>query len=136
MQSTSSTCGAASSASVLRHFGIVVTEARLAAEAHSYSGGTEAWYLARVLRSRGLLVRFESGSGIPPDQCLPAVVGVRLGSVGHFIAIIGREGDRFIVGDPLRGRELLSRDALLERYEFTGFRMVIDRKKSSRSITG
>lgn len=128
MQSTSSTCGAASSASVLRHFGIIVTEARLAAEAHSYSGGTEAWYLARALRSRGLLVRFESGSGIPPDRCLPAVVGVRLGPVGHFIAIIGREGDRFIVGDPLRGREPLSGDELLERYEFTGFRMVIDRK--------
>ena len=128
MQSTPSTCGAASSATVLRHFGIIVTEARLAAEAHSYSGGTEAWYLARALRSRGLLVRFESGSGFPPDQCLPAVVGVRLGSVGHFMAIIGREGDRWIVGDPLRGRELLSRDELLERYEFTGFRMVIDRK--------
>ena len=53
------------------------------------------------------------------------MVGVRLGLIGHFIAILGREGDRFIVGDPLIGRELLSREDMDKRYDFTGFHMQI-----------
>ena len=51
-----------------------------------------------------------------------------MGSIGHFIPILGQEGDRFIIGDPLRGRELLSREELDERYDFTGFHMRIKNK--------
>lgn len=125
LQSTSSTCGAASTATILKHFGVEVTEAELAAEAHSYGGGTEAWYLARAARSRGFDVDFKFTPGFPTENGLPAVVGVRLGSIGHFIPIIGLEGNRYRVGDPLRGQERLSREELLERYEFTGFQMRI-----------
>lgn len=125
LQSTPSTCGAASTATVLRHFGVVVTESELAAAAHSYAGGTEAWYLARAAGSRGFHVRFKLTGGFSPEEGLPAVVGVRLGAVGHFVAIVGKEGDRYIVDDPLRGGELLSREALQTRYHFTGFHMLI-----------
>ena len=125
LQSTPSTCGAASTATVLKQLGVPVTESELAAEAHSYAGGTEAWYLARAARSRGFDVDFVFTPGFTPEDGLPAVVGVRLGTIGHFIPILGQEGDRFIVGDPLRGRELLSRDELHERYDFTGFHMRI-----------
>ena len=125
LQSTGSTCGAASTATILKHWGVEVSEAELAAEAHSYAGGTEAWYLARAARSRGFDVDFLVTPGFTPENGLPAVVGVRLGSVGHFIAILGQEGDRFIVGEPLRGREVLSREELNERYDFTGFHMRI-----------
>ena len=127
LQSTSSTCGAASTATILKQLGENVTEAELAEEAHSYAGGTEAWYLARAARSRGLAVAFEFSPGFPPADGLPAVVGVRLGSIGHFIAILGQEGDKFVIGDPLRGRELLSREELEQRYEFTAFHMRIKR---------
>ncbi len=125
MQSTGSTCGAASTVTILKHFGMIATEAELAAEAHSYTAGTEAWYLARAVRSRGLDVDFDVTTGFSPDRGLPAVVGVKLGVTGHFIAILGKEGDRFIVGDPLQGRELLSLAELQQRYEFTGFHMRI-----------
>ena len=128
LQSTPSTCGAASTATILKQLGVEATESELAAEAHSYAGGTEAWYLARAARSRGLDVDFVFTAGFTPENGLPAVVGVRLGTIGHFIPILGREGDRFIVGDPLHGRELLSRDELDERYEFTGFQMRINSK--------
>jgi predicted double-glycine peptidase len=128
LQSTPSTCGAASTATILKQLGVKATESELAAEAHSYAGGTEAWYLARAARSRGLDVDFVFTAGVTPENGLPAVVGVRLGKIGHFIPILGREGDRFIVGDPLHGRELLSRDELDERYEFTGFHMRINSK--------
>ena len=128
LQSTPSTCGAASIATILKQLGVDVTESELAAEAHSYAGGTEAWYLARAARSRGFEVDFVFTPGFTPEDGLPAVVGVRLGARGHFIPILGQEGDRFIVGDPLRGQELLSRDELDERYDFTGFHMRIKNK--------
>jgi ABC-type bacteriocin/lantibiotic exporter with double-glycine peptidase domain len=128
LQSTGSTCGAASTATILKHLGVIVTESELAAEAHSYAGGTEAWYLARAARSRGFDVDFLFTPGFTPEDGLPAVVGVRLGSIGHFIAILGKEGERFIVGDPLRGRELLSREEFSQRYDFTGFHMRIKNK--------
>ncbi len=125
LQSTPSTCGAASTATILKGLGIEVSEAELAKEAHSYADGTEAWYLARAARSRGCEVNFAFTKGFTPEDGLPAVVGVRLGSIGHFIAILGQEGERFIVGDPMLGRELLSREQLERRYEFTGFHMQI-----------
>ena len=123
LQSSPSTCGAASMATILKYLGSDVTESELAAEAHSYAGGTEAWYLARAARSRGFKVQFDFESGFSPEGGLPAVVGVRLGSIGHFIAILRAEGDRFLVGDPLNGREILSRGDLLTRYKFSGFHM-------------
>ncbi len=127
LQSTPSTCGAASTATILNHFGVEVTESEIAAEAYSYGGGTEAWHLARAARKRGFDVDFKFTPGLPQDDGLPAVVGVRLGSIGHFIPIIGRDGDRYRVGDPLHGQEWLTRDELLERYDLTGFCMRIRR---------
>jgi hypothetical protein len=128
LQSTPSTGGAAAVATILKDLGEDTKESELAAEAHSYIGGTEAWYLARTVRSRGFDVRFDFALGFKADADFPAVVGVRLDSVGHFIPILRREGDQFLVGDPLRGRELLSREELLQRYDFTGFYMLIGNK--------
>jgi len=125
LQSTPSTCGAASVATILTTLGKATTEAELAAEAYSYTGGTEAWYLARAAKKRGLDVRVICASQFASDAPLPAVAGVRFGSVGHFIVILKRDGDRFLIGDPLKGPESLSRDELLQRYHFTGFFMSI-----------
>jgi hypothetical protein len=127
LQSTPSTCGAASVATILRSYGVVVKERQLAIEAHSYVGGTEAWHLARAVRKRGCEARFTFVSGFNPDIPFPAVTGVRLGSVGHFIAILSREGDQFRIGDPLIGEQVLSQNELLKRYNFTGFYMQISK---------
>lgn len=127
MQSTGATCGAASSATILKLLGKDVTELEIAKEAHSYVGGTEAWYLARAARSRGCDVEFDFRSGFSPDGGLPAVVGVRLGNIGHFIPVLGREGERFVIGDPLKGKEVLTLEELEKRYEFTGFHMRVKR---------
>ncbi len=128
MQTTPSTCGAASTATILKQFGVETSEVEIATEAHSYLGGTEAWYLARAARSRGFNVDFDFNSEFFHEDDLPAVVGVRLGAAGHFIPILGLEGNRYIIGDPLRGHELLSRQELQNRYHFTGFRMRIKSK--------
>ena len=125
LQSTSSTCGAASTASVLSYLGEEIDEQEVAREAHSYSGGTEAWYLARVVRRRGYEARFEVREDFDPNGSLPAVVGVRLGMIGHFIAILGIEDGQYLVGDPMRGRETMTLEELQSRYDFTGFQMEV-----------
>ena len=127
MQSTASTCGAASVATILRHFNLNATEAVLAREAYSYVGGTEAWYLARTARRRGLNATFQFISTRHPttDLVLPALAGVRLAGAGHFIPILSFDGEAYVIGDPLVGRQSLSRPELLNRYDFTGFFMPI-----------
>jgi ABC-type bacteriocin/lantibiotic exporter with double-glycine peptidase domain len=125
LQSTPSTCGAASVATILKHCGLKVSERELAQDAHSYAGGTEAWYLARAVRDRGCSARFCFSSGFDPQIPFPAVAGVQVDSIGHFIAILSRDGDRFHIGDPLNGPEELSHSELTRRYVFTGFYMPI-----------
>ena len=117
----------ASLATIMKSFGVEVTEPELAVEAHSYRGGTEAWYLARAARRRGFDARFDFTIGLGPEENFPAVAGVRLGSIGHFIPILERDGDEFVIGDPLEGRERISKQQLLSRYRFTGFFMTIDK---------
>jgi hypothetical protein len=133
LQSTPSTCGPASVATIMRSYGVKVAESQLAREAHSYARGTEAWYLARAVRARGFGMEFKRSSGFDPAIPFPAVAAVRVGGVGHFIPILARDGSQFHVGDPLIGREVLSRDTLLERYTFTGVYLVI-MKGDSRTL--
>ncbi len=125
LQSTSSTCGPASIASALMHFDIRLSERDIARDAHSYTGGTEAWYLARVVRSNGFGAKFAFRNQLDPNIPLPALVGVRMGAVGHFIAILSRQDSKITFVDPLSGEETMLTDDFLKRYRFTGFHMTI-----------
>jgi Peptidase C39 family len=128
IQSTLSSCGPACTATVLRALGDEVREAEVIRAAHTYLGGTEAWYLARFIRSRGLRARFSVGAaGFPGQATLPAVAGVKVDGRGHFIALIARDRDRYRVGDPMVGPETLSREELERRYGFTGFVLEVSR---------
>ncbi|RYD23788.1 MAG: hypothetical protein EOP88_02770 [Verrucomicrobiaceae bacterium] len=133
LQSSPSTCGAASTATVLSDLGGNTGEEELAMAAHSYDRGTEAWYLARAARVRGYQVRFDFSKDFNPDGGLPAVVGVLIGAQGHFIAVLGREGEKFITGDPLVGREVLSLEEMRKRWEFTGFHMRVTSPERRRA---
>ncbi len=127
LQSTPSTCGPASVTTILRRLGVSATERATARAAFSYGGGTEAWYLARYVRSRGLSARFDFRRTFSPSAGLPALVGVRLGGVGHFIAVLDLRDDQITFADPLSGEEHLSLAQFQRRYDFTGFHMVIER---------
>jgi hypothetical protein len=124
-QSTFSTCGPASLATILRRHGVEVTEREIAQSAHSYQGGTEAWYLARYARARGMKTRFVLHESFDPDVEFPAIVGVKNGTSGHFIAVLGCADGRVTVADLLYGRETLSFDEFHERYRSTGFHLVV-----------
>lgn len=129
LQSTPATCGPASAATLLRANGKTVTEKELAMEVFTSSTGTENWYLTRALRRRGATVEYFLDRPQPDRLRHPAIAGVRLSAdgsgSGHYIAILGEQGENYIVGDPLVGRLLLSAKDLQVSYYFTGFFMVV-----------
>ncbi len=129
LQSTPSTCGPGSAATLLHALGLPGDEATLALEAHTSASGTEIWYLARTLRARGAEVSFRTTNPNPEALPYPAIAGTRIGGpggIGHFIAILGREGDQYVVGDPSTGRVLLSPSEIGTTRYFTGFFLLVE----------
>lgn len=129
LQSTSSTCGPASVATILRDLGVNATEREIARAAFSSASGTEAWYLARYVRSRGLDARFDFHPAFAATVEFPAMVGVRVSGFGHFIAVLEVRGGQVTFVDPLNGKSRLPVGEFLKRYEFTGFHMTIRRSR-------
>ncbi len=127
LQSTASTCGPASTASILRWLGIDASEHEIARAAYTSNSGTEAWYLARYIRSRGLGVRFDFQRIFSPSGEFPALVGVRVSGFGHFIAVLEIAENQVTFVDPLTGKSSLPLAEFLSLYEFTGFRMVVSK---------
>ncbi|MDB6117379.1 MAG: peptidase bacteriocin processing [Verrucomicrobiaceae bacterium] len=127
LQSTGSTCGPASVCTVLKHLGAAPSEISAARSAYSTMSGTEAWYLARYVRSQGFVPHFRFRKTFAPSVGLPAVVGVTSGGNGHFIAVLEIIGDQVTVADPMRGEEHLTLSEFEVRYRCTGFHMVISR---------
>jgi hypothetical protein len=125
LQSTTSTCGPASLCTILRHLDVEGTEAEVARAAHSYSGGTEAWYLARVAREKGLSAEFDFTNGDIDSAELPAIAGVRIGGYGHFIVLLGVEGEVVTFVDPLEGKRSVPVGEFRKRYLLTPFRLVV-----------
>lgn len=128
LQSTSSTCGPASAVTLLRARGQNVTEKELATGSFTSASGTENWYLNRALKKHGSIVEYRKTLAQPAELYFPAIAGVRLAGpdgAGHFIAIMNREGEDYIVGDPLIGRLKLNLEQLKSDYYFTGFFMLV-----------
>lgn len=128
LQSSESSCGPASAATLLKLAGKRATEKEIAQESFTSRRGTENWYLIRSLRRHGLDAHYLIKQPNQTELPFPSIVGVRLGGkngAGHFIAILGKSGSRYVVGDPLDGREELDETQLQERYYFTGFTIVV-----------
>ena len=128
LQSSESSCGPASAATLLRANGQSVTEKQIAQESFTTKRGTENWYLLRTIHRHGADAHFVVTSPGPENIQYPAIAGVVLkscGGAGHFIAILGAANGRLIIGDPLVGRQEIPRKMLSEIYAFTGFYIVI-----------
>jgi hypothetical protein len=117
LQSSGSTCGPASAATLLRGLGKNVTEKDLAVESYTYPGGTEAWYLARAIQRNGAEAEFIFTDSTLPS---PSIAGVKMGG-GHFIAIESATPGAVTFVDPLKGESTLTPTELRTRYRFTGF---------------
>lgn len=127
LQSTESTCGPASTATLLKRLGVTASEREIAKAAFTTGSGTEAWYLARYCRSRGLRTHFDFRPGFSSTVGFPAMVGVRVSGFGHFIAVLEVRGDQVTYADPLSGEFRVPMAEFLRRYSFTGFHMVVSK---------
>ena len=126
LQSTFSTCGPASAATIFKTFGRDVSEKDLARESFTSRGGTESWYLARAIRRRGFSTEFLIQ---PQDQTSlpsPAIAGVVFPrGAGHFIAVLNETPNQVTLADPLKGKLVINRAELNNYYRFTGFFLVV-----------
>lgn len=126
LQSTASTCGPSSAATLLRLFGLEETEKTLAREAHTTASGTENWYLARALRRRGFPVHYAVLERPVSRLPHPSIAGVVLpGGAGHFIAVLGETDAAYVLGDPMVGKLTVPKSRVANAYDFTGFFMVV-----------
>jgi hypothetical protein len=126
LQTTYSTCGPASSASLLQAFGQNASEKQLARECFTSKGGTEIWYLAQAFRKRGFQTNFvlQTPDHISPPS--PAIAGVILrGGQGHFIALLNEDARQITVVDPLKGKFIATPEGLTARYHFSGLFLVV-----------
>jgi len=134
LQSTPSTCGPSSAASLLINYGFPASELELARDSFTSNSGTEIWNLARALQKRGFLTRIEiqkSDAISPPGS---SIAGVLLpGRTGHFVAILESRGDNFLVMDPLKGLLATSRWGLGQSYKFTGFFLLVQPADPTRT---
>lgn len=129
LQSTYSTCGPASAASILLALGHDASEQALARDALTSKGGTELWYLARAVRQRGFDTAYWVQTRVLVPLPTPAIAGVVLrGGAGHFIALISRNGEQLTIVDPLKGEFVLTDTELKARYHFTGVFLLIHRR--------
>ncbi|HEY3899785.1 MAG TPA: cysteine peptidase family C39 domain-containing protein [Chthoniobacter sp.] len=53
---------------------------------------------------------------------------MRLGSVGHFIAVLAMDGDVVTVADPMHGKRRISLTQFQKQYVFTDFHMAVSRR--------
>lgn len=120
-QTTPSSCGPASVATILYHYGKKVSEEEVAKQCYTYSGGTESWYLARYVHSLGFKTEFKQLKHVHETVKAPSLIGVKLGFYGHFIPVIPLEGNKLLIGDPLVGQRIFSRSEFKEQYIFTGW---------------
>lgn len=127
LQSSPSTCGPASAATLLTSFGIPTSEADLARDSFSTYSGTENWYLKRAIERRGIRCSYV---WIPPPVAelpCPSIAGLRLTEQsGHFVAILSADTDGYLIADPIRGRSKVTHATLAKGLmPFSGFFMVL-----------
>jgi ABC-type bacteriocin/lantibiotic exporter with double-glycine peptidase domain len=134
MQSTHSTCGPSSSATILKLLGRSSSEKELARECLTSRGGTEIWYIARAFERRGLhaSVQIQPLDHLSPPS--PAIAGVVLpGGAGHFVAIMDTTPDSITIGDPMKGKLVVRKADLTNVYHFTGFFLVIETRSATQA---
>jgi hypothetical protein len=128
LQSGASTCGAASLATIYQFYDLSKTEQEIAHQSHSCASGTEIWYLIRFAEKHGLKVKYLEINDLK-DVKIPAILGTTLSSgIGHFITLLGKEGDNYIIGEPLKGKLTLSEPEFKKIYQLHSIAFQFDRK--------
>lgn len=121
LQSSGATCGPAVLASIFAYYNQHHSEREIARGAYSSATGTELWYLLRFARKHGLREHFmpvQKLSDIP----VPALLGVTASAAlpftrsGHFVSLLGKDSDGYLIGDPLVGGKVLKEQEFTQMY--------------------
>jgi len=123
IQSTVATCGPSSLATILKYFKVESTELEIAKNSYTCNTGTEIWYLLRIAKRKGLEYSLNTINKVS-ELRFPSIIGTRLFSVGHFVTVLGRSGNEFIIGDPLLGKLVLTEDEFKNKYTIDGLMIV------------
>ncbi len=127
LQGTGYTCGPAAAVTALRRLGLPAEEGELALLAHtSAASGTQPDVFADILRQRyaaqGLSVEyrpFRDLEELRQAGLTLAVVKFAL-FIDHYVTVLEVTADSVVIGDPLSGRERLSREEFVRRWRFNG----------------
>jgi hypothetical protein len=127
VQSNHYTCGPAAAVTALRALGLPAEEGQLAVLAHTTPlTGTAPDCLCNALHERygaeGVSCRFRPFRSIDElrDAGLTiAVVNLSL-LIDHYVVVFEVSEHEVVVGDPLRGKQTLSREAFRERWQNVG----------------
>lgn len=128
IQTSSATCGPSSAATLLRAAGKDVTERELAEECYTCATGTECWYLIRALRQRGMDAHVVILGKHPERLLYPSIAGTTLGDggAGHFVTVLDKTREGYVVGDPFDGRKMVSAERPnAGMLQFTGFFVMV-----------
>ena len=126
-QTSDYTCGPASAVTGLRRLGVQSGEGALAVAAHTtHFTGTEPDELARAINHLhvrdGVLAEyrwFDSLADLPKEGSV--LLRIKYGfMMDHWVAWLGEEDGKMILGDPLSGRMAMSTEKLRERWRHTG----------------
>jgi ABC-type bacteriocin/lantibiotic exporter with double-glycine peptidase domain len=120
---------------LLQSFGIHATEAELARQCFTYSGGTESWYLARALREHGLIAEYVFMPQSSRELPVPSIAGVKLGGLGHFVSLIAETDSTYITGDPLVGRREYPKSEIWKKFQFTGLFLKAEKLRDNKPAT-
>ena len=120
IQTTGSTCGPSSMATIFKFYGINKTEEEIARNAFTSGSSTELWYLIRYARNQGLKVKVYNNKKLNEIPS-PAIIGTKIGgNVGHFITILEKKDNKFIIGDSLTGKKEMEQNDFEKEYVYDG----------------
>lgn len=109
LQSTGATCGPSCLATIFKYYNINKTESEIAKKSYTCASGTEIWYLLRYAKSQGLKYKCSIQDNINFIKS-PAIIGIKLGTIGHFITFLGINNSNYIIGDPLDGKSEITKE--------------------------
>jgi hypothetical protein len=127
LQNTDYTCGPAAAVTALRRLGIPAEEGEIAILCKSSAAlGTPPDILSGALQNRygpdGLICdyrAFESVNELKGTGCTLALMKFAF-LLDHYVAVLGVDDQNVVVGDPLNGKQTLTRGEFAARWRFVG----------------
>lgn len=132
-QGTHYSCGPAAAVTALRRLGYPAEEGELAILAHTTPiAGTPADSLCRVMQERfggdGLRCQYRAFNTVSELTQLPVIATIKYGLlVDHFVAVLAVTDDEVVIGDPLRGKVVMSHEDFNAIWRQTGIVLLCSR---------